>query len=135
MTTLYRRAAAVAAGVIDRVYGEPFLLRPMAFVGGKWVGDPARGGASLTAILTEKSAFSDPIGERNASGMSKGVASGHATSFSTIEIKKSAIPYPVVDKDRFTRVETGDIYEVSGDPKTDLDHVVLRVVKLGKSAP
>jgi hypothetical protein len=132
MATLFRRAAATAAAVIDRVFGEPFLLRPMALVGGKWVSDPARASVSLTAVLTEKQAFSDPIGERGGSGMSKDVASQHATSFSTIEIEKAAAPYQISAKDRFTRIETGDAYEVSGAPKTDLDHIVLRVVRIGK---
>lgn len=129
--TIFRAAQAAAANVIDQVFGEAFTLRPMSHVAGRLVADPDRSGVSLTAVFTEHSAFSDPIGERNASGMSKGVASAHGAGFATIEFKISDAPYAVVAKDRFIRAATGEVFEVSGSPTTDLDHLVLRVVRLG----
>ena len=131
--TLFRAAQAAAAVVIDTVFGEPFTLRPMRQIGGRLVEDPDRPSVDLDAILTEHAALSDPIGERNASGMSKGVASAHATAFAKIEFKLSAVPFAVMAKDRFFRTETGDVYEVSGSPKTDLGNVAVRVTKLGSA--
>lgn len=129
--TIFRAAQAAAAGVIDQVFGETFTLRPMTQIGGRLTTDPGRASVSITAIFTEKSAISDPIGERNASGMSKGVASAHGAGFATIEVKISDVPYAVVAKDRFVRAATGEVFEASGTPTTDLDHLVLRVMRLG----
>jgi hypothetical protein len=133
--TLYRAAQAAAATTIDAVFGEAFTLQPMKQTGGRWAADMDRAVVNLArAVLTEKSENLDMIGERNASGMSKGVASQLATAQATIDIEHGLVPYQVTKGDRLTRVETGDVYEVTAAPYSDLNRMVLRVVKLGRAA-
>lgn len=131
MSTLFRAAASVAAATIDVVFGEDFVLRPMAFASGRYAADQNRAVVTLTAVLTETAGYTDPSGQRNLSGMSKDIVSQHAAGTATIEIAKAAAPYQIAAKDRFVCVATGVVYEVSGAPRSDLDHIVFRVVALG----
>lgn len=132
--TQFRAFAATAAVILDQIYGEPFNVKPMAMVSGKWIADPARAPTAVTAVLTEKSAFSPPIGQKNLSGMSKGIVSEHATMFSTIDIARAALPYALRAKDRLVRAADSMIFEIEGVENDDLDHVTYRVAQLGPLA-
>lgn len=131
MSDLFRPYAATAAGVIDNVFGESFAVFPMAFANGRYSADQTRAGQIVRGVFSEKALFSDPVGQRNAGGMSKNIVAEHATTTATIDIKKSAIPYVLRDKDRLQRVADGVYFEVSGVLNDDLDHVSYRVVDLG----
>jgi len=122
---------AAAASNIDDCFGADFLFHPMAQVGGRLVADPDRAQVALVAALTESAQLFDPIGERNASGMSKGVASQHGASEAQIDVAAAALPYRARAKDRFIRVSDGAVYEVSGVLEDGLARVKLRVVRLG----
>jgi hypothetical protein len=130
MTQLADDWAAVFAADYD-FFGEPFLFQPIAYVGGRYVDDPERFGAGITAAISEAGQLFDPIGERNASGMSKGVAAQHAAATALIDLKAGSLPYSPRAKDRLVRVGTGAAYEVSGVMVDDFGRTVLRVMKLG----
>ncbi|GEM_PF-2276164 len=131
MSVAFRGYAAAAAQVLDQIFGEPFIILPMAYVGGKYVADTSRAQASVTAIYTEKAVFSQPIGQRNAAATSQTIVAEHATAYDSIEILKAAVPYDVRAKDRFKRLSDNTFFEVQGVLNDDLDHVSFRVTKMG----
>ena len=130
MSALFRNYAAVAAAVIDQIFGEPFVAFPMAFVGGKFVFDTGRAPAPVSANLTEKAVFADDIGHHGARA-ARNIVSEHATQHSEIEILASALPYDLKAKDRLQRAVDGVFWEIQGVQADDLDHVTFRVTMMG----
>lgn len=131
MASLFAQEWAAASTNIDDYYGAPFLFLPMAHIGGKWIADADRAAAAISAALDETAALSDPVGQRNAAGMSKDIVATHATSFAMIDIASDALPYPPRNKDRLQRVEDGMVYEVSAVLQDNFARIGLRVVRLG----
>lgn len=129
--SLFRSAVSAAIPALEAVFGEQFIITPQAYIGGRHGPDPARDDVRVTGIFTDIANIGDMIGERNASGMSKGVVSGSASGQGTIDFKRSAVPFEIKSKDRIERVETGEKFEVTGAPTNDLDHIFIRVVRLG----
>ena len=129
--SLFRSAVSAAIPALESVFGEQFRITPQVYIGGRYSDDPARDYIELNGIYTDLSAIGDMIGERNASGMSKGVASSAAGGQATIDFKKSLIPFELRAKDRIKRIETGEIFEVTGNPSSDIDQIFVRVVRLG----
>jgi len=132
--SLFRSAVSAAIPALEAVFGEEFNIIPMDFAGGKHFQDQSRNYLTVAGIFTDLSMIGDMIGERNASGMSKGVVSGAASGQATIDFKKSSIPFELRSKDRIERVETGEIFEVTGAPTNDIGHLFVRVVRLGAKA-
>jgi hypothetical protein len=131
--SLFAQEWAAASSNIDDLYGDPFLYHPMTLSGGKWIVDVSRAAAAITAALDETAAISDPVGQRNAAGMSKDIVASHATSFAMIDIASDALPYPPRAKDRLQRVADGMVYEVSAVLQDNFARIGLRVVRLGIS--
>lgn len=129
--SLFRSAVSAAIPALEAVFGETFIITPQAYVGGRHGPDKTRDDVRVTGIFTDTSAIGDMIGERNASGMSKGVVSGLASGHATIDFKRSVVPFEIKSKDRIERVETGEKFEVTGAPTNDIDHIFVRVVRLG----
>ena len=129
--SLFRSAVSAAIPAFEAVFGEQFIITPMDYVGGRYSEDQSRGYLTVTGIFTDLSMIGDMIGERNASGMSKGVVSGSASGQATIDFKQSSIPFEIRSKDRIARVETGEIFEVTGAPTNDIGHLFVRVTRLG----
>lgn len=129
--SLFRSAVSAAIPAFEAVFGERFIIIPQAYVGGRYAPDPDRSSVTIAGILTDISEISDMIGERNASGMSKGVVSSSASGQATIDFKRSSIPFEIKSKDRIQRVETGEKFEVTGAPSNDIGHIFVRVVRLG----
>lgn len=129
--SLFRSAVSAAIPALEAVFGERFIITPQAYVGGRYAPDPARDSVTIAGILTDIAAIGDLIGERNASGMSKGVASSAASGQATIDFKRSSVPFEIKSKDRIERVETGEKFEVTGTPSNDIDHIFVRVARLG----
>lgn len=132
MVTSFRAAITAAGRTLKVTNGERFIVSPMTLSAGKYIVDPSRATMEITAILSERPQFFDMIGERNASGMSKGISSQHAADAAEIELAIGDLPYRLAAKDRFMRLGTYDIYEVTGVPETDLTQLIARVAKIGK---
>lgn len=130
--SLFRSAVSAAIPALESVFGEQFRIIPMMYHGGRTINDVDRDQKYVNGILTDLQSNNDLFGERNASGMSKGVASAAASGMATIDIKMSSIPYALRAKDRIQRVETGEIYEITSAPSGDIDHIFLRVTKIGE---
>jgi hypothetical protein len=130
VSAIFRDYAAAASGVIDQVFGEPFIAIPMAFVGGKFVADTSRTPAPVSGNLTEKAVFADDIGHHGARA-ARNIVSEHATTHSTIEILAAALPYDLKAKDRFQRWADGVFWEIQGIQADDLDHIEFRVTMMG----
>ena len=86
---------AAASSNIDDIFGEAFSYIPMAYIGGRTVNDYDRPSVDIIAALDEKSTISEPIGQRNASGMSKGIVNQHSTTEAAIDIASDALPYEI----------------------------------------
>lgn len=112
-------------------FGREFTFHPMAHVAGRYVDDPERPTVGIVAAIDESASLNDPIGERNASGMSKGVASAHATALALVDFPTAALSYAPRAKDRLIRLSNGVVYEVSAVLADDFGRTVLRVVRLG----
>jgi hypothetical protein len=126
----FRDYAAAGAAAIDQIFGEPFIAFPMAFVGGKFVADPGRAPAPVSANLTERAVFADDIGHHGARA-ARNIVSEHATTHSEIEILASALPYGLKAKDRMQRGADGVFWEIQGIQADDLDHITFRVTEMG----
>jgi hypothetical protein len=103
----------------------------MALVGGRQSADPDRDVAEIAAAIDDAASLNDPTGQRNMSGMSKGLVSQHATSQVLIDFLSTAIPYAPSAGDRLMRVSSGVTYEVSAVLSDGWGRVVLRCVRLG----
>ncbi len=112
-------------------FGKAFTFRPRAHIGGRYVDDPDRPTVDIIAAIDESASLNDPLGERNASGMSKGVASAHATALALIDFPTVILSYAPRSKDRLIRASNGVIYEVSAVLSDDFGRTVLRVERLG----
>lgn len=121
-----------ASSNIDDIFGEAFFYTPMMYAGGRHSPDPTRPEVLIVAALDEKAGMSEPIGQRNASGMSKGIVNQHATTELSINIASDAIPYEPRSKDRLVRERDGAIFEISGVLQDNFARIDLRVFMLGE---
>ena len=98
-----------AVGILDGVYGEQFMVTPMAgSTNARPALDPNRVGAIITAEFLDD-AFDDfgmSPGHTNNTGQK--IVSSH----SRIVITLAGLPYPLVKDDRLTRVSTGEKFEI-----------------------
>lgn len=123
---------ASASSNIDDIFGEAFTYYPMSYIGGKTVDDMERATVQIIAALDEKAVFAEPIGQRNAAGMSKGIVSQHSTTEMAIDIASEALPYSPRAKDRLVRARDNAVFEVTGVLQDNFARIVLRAIYLGE---
>lgn len=131
MASFFKEEWEAASSNIDVYFGEGFTYRPMKLVAGRIAPDPSRAIVLLTAALTDSARIFDPVGERNASGMSKNVSSSLGASEAVIDLAVEALPYAPQSKDRIERSADGAVFEVTGVLADDFARLKLRVAKMG----
>jgi hypothetical protein len=129
MTSRDAEWAGVLASDLE-FFGEAFTFRPMARVDGRTGADAERAETAIVAAIDDAASMNDPIGQRNSSGMSKGLMSQHATSQVMIDFPTAGLAYAPRASDRLVRASNGAIYEVSAIQSDGWGRTVVRCMRL-----
>ncbi|RXF67690.1 hypothetical protein [Hansschlegelia zhihuaiae] len=118
MTSLFRDCFALAAEVIDTVYGEEFEVTPMRAVAHDV---NARHGVDTSRpIFRFFGSFVSVDAEYHAEGrrMPADATRASVAPSPTIDVAEGTLPHPVRKGDRLRRIDTGEFFDV-GQPKHD----------------
>lgn len=110
MPSIFAKAWGRAAANIDTYFGEDFTYQPMSHAGGRYAADITRPPTDITAACYQVPVFSALVGKRTASNTVAEVSSSHII----IDLARGALPYAWKGKDRLTRTDTGEIFEING---------------------